>query len=82
MSQHFADAQDTLPIWDSLKKNLNARNAVTNNHLINSKDYGFITPTILGNEQIYLIICEKCRTSITAISPPHRIGGSKSFREH
>lgn len=71
MSQHFADAQDTLPIWDSLKKNLSARNAVTNNHLINSKDYGFITPTILGNEQIYFIIYERYHTFITAISPTY-----------
>jgi hypothetical protein len=81
MSQHFADAEDTLPIWDSLKKNLNARNAVTNNHLINSKDYGFVTPTILGNKQIYFMICEACHTFITATPSLYRIDDENLLRE-
>ena len=43
MSQNFVDAQDTLQIWDTLKNSVNARSAV------NCVDYGFITPTILGD---------------------------------
>jgi hypothetical protein len=49
MSQHFTDAQDTLAVWDSLKQGVNGRSTIAKNHLINSQDYGFITPTILGD---------------------------------
>lgn len=46
MSQHFIDARDTLPVWDSLKNSATSR---SKNNLLNSADYAFITPTIIGD---------------------------------
>lgn len=56
MSQHFTDARDTLAVWDSLKQGVNGRSTIAKNHLLNSQDYGFITPTILGDADSYPVM--------------------------
>ena len=50
MSKNFVAARDTLQVWDNLKDTVNARSAFTKDNQINHKDYGFITPTIIGNQ--------------------------------
>ena len=50
MSKNFVAARDALQVWDNLKDTVNARSAFTRDNHINHEDYGFITPTIIGDQ--------------------------------